>query len=747
MHAQATPLDIGGSVAMDVTRRWSTKNDAPNAFVGRILQMALGFFVTTSELTSNHDTSLGFNCSFDTPCRWQSLGNGSDHWRLAKGEPEPLLWLAAMKTMQLPNDAFTLIELQSNPGHSLTSDLVECQSAETTFSFTYWATNSADIEICLTDQNYKRFNCTGMLESKIMPGKVMLKIPPLLHPFHIAVVPNTGPGLLIIDDIVYDIQPCVQTSPSTLLPDVLLPWTFPKLPGVTASTENPFTQFPPLIPQSTTPLPTTTTSTTTTTTTSAATTTTTPVSTTSDVEPNTTEYPFDLLILGEKTRPLFDGRKGTPIFDNSKLLCDFGGEFPCQWGADSGKWAIINEGAIPSYEGLFEDKSKLPSYPAAIVLQGQSTFTSDPIRCQRGPGKVVFRYWTNGNAQVKVCVSSYEQRSTNYECFAPSKASKNNQRNIAAVVLPHSIMKPFLLNLVPFFDPAIHDEFVIIDEIAYIGECDSSFEEKEKPTTALPVIKFTKQVTKKLTGISSIQEMSTQKLTEEVPSTVTPFPRRTVGRTTLTLKESFTLPQTITPRMSVRIPNQKQPTDYCKLLNCSFNQDACKYLNHGLTKVPWTLRTTAYGFPLTRITDIHTSPSNGQFISTALAPGDFAILESPKFNTTHKLNVLLFQYYRSTYTSTIRLCIGNRYSKTYWTVEEFLLCPPILRSLTTKSAFKWNNIHVQLPPGTTNFFLVAHNLNRAAGKTAIGIDNIRVAICDPRDSEARDLYDGYDDYN
>ncbi|KAK0399384.1 hypothetical protein QR680_003019 [Steinernema hermaphroditum] len=707
---------------MDGMRRWSPSNDNPNAFVGRILQVALGLFVTTTDLPYTRDTSLDLSCSFDSPCRWQSMGNGTDKWRLAKGEPEPILWLAATGTMQLPRDAFTLIELRSTPAHQLTSDLIDCQNSETTFSFTYWAIGDADLEICLMDTNYRRFNCTGMLESKVMPGKVMLKIPPTPKGFHISIVPNTGPGIIVIDDISYDMQPCIQTPSPTLLPDLLLPWTLPKI-GSSASTLNPFTFFPPLI------------------------TTTTPISTTSATtpsEPTTTEYPFDLLILGEKTRPLFDGRKGKPIMDNSKLLCDFGGEFPCQWGADSGRWALISEGAIPSFEELFEDRSKLPTYPAAVVLQGQAAFTSDPIRCQNGPGKVVFRYWTNGNAYAKVCISSYEPQSTEYECFAPSKSSKSSQRNIAAVVLPHSIKKPFLLNIVPYFDETVKDEFLIIDEIAYIGECDNSLE--EKATTALPVLKTTKQYTKKLTGISAVQELTYQPHTETIPVTVTPYPRRTAGRTTENTKESFSLPYTITPRLGVRIPTPKPP-DYCKLLNCSFNQDACKYLNHGLTKVPWTLRNTAYGFPLTRITDIHTQPSNGQFISTVLAPGEFAILESPKFNLSNHMNVLLFQYYRPTYTSTIRLCLGTRYSKNYWTVDEFLSCPPILRSLTTKNAFKWNNIHVQLPPGTTNFFLVAHNLSQAPGKTAVGIDNIRVAICDPKESDTRDLYDVYDDYN
>lgn len=78
-----------------------------NAFVGKILQVALGLFVTTSNLQhSDNETSndpSSFNCSFDNSCRWISSGTGIDSWKIAKGEPESLLWFAATGTMQLPS--------------------------------------------------------------------------------------------------------------------------------------------------------------------------------------------------------------------------------------------------------------------------------------------------------------------------------------------------------------------------------------------------------------------------------------------------------------------------------------------------------------------------------------------------------------------------------------------------------------------------------------------------------------------
>lgn len=92
--------------------------------------------------------------------------------------------------------------------------------------------------------------------------------------------------------------------------------------------------------------------------------------------------------------------------------------------------------------------------------------------------------------------------------------------------------------------------------------------------------------------------------------------------------------------------------------------------------------------------------------------------------------------FRPTHSSTIRLCLGTRYTKPLRTIASFLQCPPILRSLTSKNALKWNSVHIQLPPGTTHFYLVAHNLERSTEKSAIAIDNIRVAICDPRTFDA-----------
>ncbi|VDM75280.1 unnamed protein product [Strongylus vulgaris] len=45
---------------------------------------------------------------------------------------------------------------------------------------------------------------------------------------------------------------------------------------------------------------------------------------------------------------------------------------------------------------------------------------------------------------------------------------------------------------------------------------------------------------------------------------------------------------------------------------------------------------------------------------------------------------------------------GSRYTNPYRSVAAFTRCPSILRSVTSKNAYRWNTVHVQLPPGTTH---------------------------------------------
>ncbi|CAD6185528.1 unnamed protein product [Caenorhabditis auriculariae] len=766
----------------------TTVQHTPNNLVSRILQVALGLFVTTSDLPPlpiNHEL-LSYDCSFDTDCRWSSVGDTMDRWRIARGEPDSLLWLAATGTMQLPREPFVLIEQRGNPVDSLMTDAIRCQKGYADLSFNYWAIGNADLEICLTDLDGHKFNCTGMLNSNVMPGKVSLKIPELQRPFRIMISPNVDTGVLVLDDIRYDASIC-QTEPhglgirgrpdflSTAPPRKISPWTIKKTSVET--TESP-------IRRTSTESPTTTTQSTTTTTITTTTSTTTPVPTTTterEIQTSTdspTEVPFDLLIHGNRTKPLFDRRNGKMIGEATRLLCDFNNEFACQWGVEAGRWAVIEKGAIPSLEDSIADPSLLPTYPAALVLQGTAMLTSDPIPCQSGPGKLLFRYWSNGDILLQVCALGHGNNSDVIHCVDQSRAMRHERNTLAVFELSRSITEPFTLNIVPQWELGLKNRFLVLDEIAYIGECKGQPKERPQPTTTttqeplvLGVQTTTRRIPTTTTVIEETTEATTLDPTEETTDDASEeedYETSTTEVSTTTLaprnkpevKQPFTkkrpitriIPTTFSP-VFPEVYTNKPPTrgrpaivkwnlltttpdprneDYCELLNCNFDDTACNYLNHGLTKKPWTLRNRGYGYPLTGATDIRATNTNGQFVSSILDPGDIAILESPKFNATRSLNVLLFQYFRPSQMTTIRLCLGSRYTNPMRTVNSFTQCPSILRSVTSKNAFRWNTVHVQLPPGTTHFYLVAHNSERAETRAAMAIDNMRVAICDTR---------------
>ncbi|KAI6241598.1 MAM domain-containing protein [Aphelenchoides fujianensis] len=691
-------------------------DEGPGGIVSRILQVALGLFVTTLELP-------------------------------------------------------TLEPHEGGAADMLASHQINCQIESAMFSFTYWTIGSADLQICLLDQSMRQFNCTGILESQVQPGKVALKIPPIDHPFHIAIIPDAHPGILVVDDIKYDADFCQLpqdrgfiSSPSPpLFPTSSSPHDM--LPGM------PFES----IGHATTQMSTTTTPPPTTTTTSddlittpeeeyseeheedrqvartrPTTTGTTEETTTPGVEP---DPPFDLFIHGNKTQPLFDRRRGKIIEDTQDLLCDFGFNFPLLLGSRSRSMGDHREGLEENADG----RSELPAYPAALVIQGTAMFASDPLRCQTGPGKLMFRYWANKKVTLQVCALGYNLDSNKIQCAEQHTSEENVEITLAVFDLIHEIHEPFTLNIVPMWERATRNGFLVLDEIAYMGECNTTLLENSgetestrwpkrkgnelKPKQVKPLIptvapevrpvtstrpfvlttpsrpegtkragkgnaqeitsppsttpeETTVETTEEETTPSTTTELSTT--TRQTVATVTFYPGMVVQRTTL--KNSFTIPYTTTPRFVTT--TTEAVLDYCKLLNCDFN-------------VPWTLRNKGYGFPLSRHTDLRPTPTNGQFVSTILGPGDFAILESPRFNLTQGINVLLFQYYRPSHSSTIRLCLGTRYTKPLRTISSFIQCPPI-----------------------PAFYLVAHNLDRSTEKAAIAIDNIRVAICDPRTFDA-----------
>ncbi|CAJ0564044.1 unnamed protein product, partial [Mesorhabditis spiculigera] len=662
---------------MERINRGIGSSPGSNSLVSRILQVALGLFVTTQDippLSDNHRL-LPYDCAFDTDCRWQSVGGFVDKWRIARGEPDSLLWLAATGTMQLPIEPFVLVEQRGQKVDSLMSDEIECQNGTANFAFNYWAIGNADLEICLT-------HLDGTKETWAT------------------------------------ISPELRTTTK--------PTTEPPTTYTTAATSEP--------PEKSTAVP-----------------------------AQTTEKPFELLIIGNKTEPLFDRRIGVIINDSAKLLCDFNEEFACQWGAEAGKWAIVRA--------------------AALVLQGSAMLTSDPIRCQSGPGKLLFRYWSNGDVLLQACALGYGVDSNRIDCVDQSTKTGIDP-TLAVFDFPKSIKEPFTMNLVPQWPRGVQNKYLIIDEIAYIGDCVPPSITKatillptgvimphEKPipeaarktlrpvvngVTLRPIMTRSTIPTATFPSTTPDPEVDYEEFTE-LPTTnsasastyrprSTKYTRPAPDRRTFPWRTT-TIRPVVRPDEYIEISSGMPAGNYCSLLNCNFDENACNYLNHGLTKVPWTLRNRGYGFPLSASTDIRPTHSNGQFVSAVLFPGDIAILESPRFNATRSLNVLLFQYFRPSHMSTIRLCLGSSYTGVMRTASAFLQCPSILRSVTARNAQRWNTVHVQIPPGTTNFFLVAQNSGRAEGRAAIGIDNMRMAICDARHLAASELHEMFDPYD
>lgn len=164
---------------------------ADGGLVSRLLQVALGLFVTTFELPTigpneSANLAINFNCDFSRSCRWGSVGHGVSKWMGAKGQPDGLYWLASTGTMILPSEPYAILEIRDGDADIFASQRINCQIESAMFSFTYWMLGNADLQICLLDEHMREFNCTGMLESRVQPGKVALKIPPVNRPFHVS---------------------------------------------------------------------------------------------------------------------------------------------------------------------------------------------------------------------------------------------------------------------------------------------------------------------------------------------------------------------------------------------------------------------------------------------------------------------------------------------------------------------------------------------------------------------------------
>uniref|UniRef100_A0A0R3S2I6 MAM domain-containing protein n=1 Tax=Elaeophora elaphi TaxID=1147741 RepID=A0A0R3S2I6_9BILA len=182
--------------------------------------------------------------------------------------------------------------------------------------------------------------------------------------------------------------------------------------------------------------------------------------------------PYDLLIIGSKTTPFFDHRRGRIISNNTMLLCDFTDDFLCLWGPGSG--------ALPSL--TVPDSYPAPSYPAAIVIQGTAMLTSDPLKCQTGSGKVtlLFRHWTSGSPTVQACAIGYGIGSKKVECVEVSQGNEAaDDKSLLIFDFKQPILEPFTLNIIPQWDNTARNQYLIIDEIVYLGNCDTKKLNKE----------------------------------------------------------------------------------------------------------------------------------------------------------------------------------------------------------------------------------------------------------------------------
>ncbi|VDK29928.1 unnamed protein product [Gongylonema pulchrum] len=392
------------------------------------------------------------------------------------------------------------------------------------------------MEVCLVDSSDKNFNCTAMLGSQSMPGKVLLPVPEVAKPFRIAIIPNIATGIIAIDDISYTTVPCQQSSSPTAgysenieVESLFSPMTTQEW-IMTSTPTSGFSTF---------------------------------TLTESNSVVHTTELPFDLLILGNKTTPLFDRRSGRIITNTSLLLCDFTDDFSCQWGPESGRWGVIQEGAIPSF--TLPDGYPAPTYPAAIVIQGTAMLTSDPLKCQTSQGKLMLRHWANGLSQaMQVCAIGYGIGSNKVECVTASQDRETAEdKTLLIFHFSRPILEPFTLNIIPQWDQSARNQYLIIDEIAYVGSCDANkLAEKLKEQSIVARASSNPQARPK-TYENSVWTVDHQ---QEIAS---PINRPVTSAVSTHFPEWITLLATTTPG-DFLVNNHGSRTDYCALLSCDF---------------------------------------------------------------------------------------------------------------------------------------------------------------------------------
>ncbi|VDP11205.1 unnamed protein product, partial [Onchocerca flexuosa] len=196
-----------------------------------------------------------------------------------------------------------------------------------------------------------------------------------------------------------------------------------------------------------------------------------------------------------------------------------------------------------------------------------------------------FRHWTNGSPTIQACIIGYGIGSKKVEC---KRASQNpetaDDKSLLVFDFNQPVLEPFTLNIVPQWDNAARNQYLIIDEIAYLGSCD--MEKLNKKISERPLTEQTGNIiwTKPKTNENLVWTMEKQK-TES--SRKKQGDKASKNTSVPNYSEWIILPPTTT---SDQLSTDSTHSNYCKLLNCNFEENACNYLNHGLTKVPWILR-------------------------------------------------------------------------------------------------------------------------------------------------------------
>lgn len=129
----------------------------------------------------------------------------------------------------------------------------------------------------------------------------------------------------------------------------------------------------------------------------------------------------------------------------------------------------------------------------------------------------MFRYWANRKIIIQVCALGYNLDSNKIQCAEQQTNDNGSEITLAVFDLVHDIKEPFTLNIVPIWERKMQNGYLILDEIAYMGECngtDSSSEEEDRRWPKRKGGQKPKQV--------KIHSTTTSPLTDSTPMEVRP---------------------------------------------------------------------------------------------------------------------------------------------------------------------------------------------------------------------------------